>query len=233
MKLTLVHSYCSGVFSSRSLEWPRPQSLLALPSTDKHSYRWPMPSLHGLLLVLGVGHLPPCPLALSLSLTSSVSYTLFCLLYPILSLIPNYVSLIPCSVSYTPFCLLYPILYLIPHSVSYTLFCFLYHNRITWTRDSEHPRQLLMEIHQLAFFMQSVLALHNFSQTATEVLNEYFYSHLSNPYPSEEAKEELARKCGITVSQVGRRLSKMDYFNIRDGNIAILANQLSVVEVRF
>uniref|UniRef100_A0A4X1V9X7 PBX homeobox 2 n=1 Tax=Sus scrofa TaxID=9823 RepID=A0A4X1V9X7_PIG len=37
---------------------------------------------------------------------------------------------------------------------------------------------------------------------ATEVLNEYFYSHLSNPYPSEEAKEELAKKCGITVSQV-------------------------------
>ena len=35
------------------------------------------------------------------------------------------------------------------------------------------------------------------------MLNEYFYSHLSNPYPSEEAKEELARKCGITVSQVG------------------------------
>jgi hypothetical protein len=43
----------------------------------------------------------------------------------------------------------------------------------------------------------------NFSKTATELLNEYFYSHLSNPYPSEEAKEELARKCGITVSQVG------------------------------
>ncbi|GAU98711.1 hypothetical protein RvY_09822-2 [Ramazzottius varieornatus] len=42
----------------------------------------------------------------------------------------------------------------------------------------------------------------NFSKTATEVLNEYFYSHLSNPYPSEEAKEELARKCGITVSQI-------------------------------
>jgi len=42
----------------------------------------------------------------------------------------------------------------------------------------------------------------NFSKTATEVLNEYFYSHLSNPYPSEEAKEELARKCSITVSQV-------------------------------
>uniref|UniRef100_A0A8C9QKD6 PBX homeobox 4 n=1 Tax=Spermophilus dauricus TaxID=99837 RepID=A0A8C9QKD6_SPEDA len=42
----------------------------------------------------------------------------------------------------------------------------------------------------------------NFSKQATEVLNEYFYSHLSNPYPSEEAKEDLARKGGITVSQV-------------------------------
>ncbi|XP_062278716.1 pre-B-cell leukemia transcription factor 2 isoform X2 [Scomber scombrus] len=42
----------------------------------------------------------------------------------------------------------------------------------------------------------------NFSKQATEVLNEYFYSHLSNPYPSEEAKEELAKNCGITVSQV-------------------------------
>merc|ERR1719251_652559 len=42
----------------------------------------------------------------------------------------------------------------------------------------------------------------NFSKQASEILNEYFYSHLSNPYPSEEAKEELARKCKITVSQV-------------------------------
>jgi hypothetical protein len=42
----------------------------------------------------------------------------------------------------------------------------------------------------------------NFNKQATEVLNEYFYSHLSNPYPSEEAKEELAKKCAITVSQV-------------------------------
>uniref|UniRef100_H9G7X9 PBC domain-containing protein n=1 Tax=Anolis carolinensis TaxID=28377 RepID=H9G7X9_ANOCA len=31
----------------------------------------------------------------------------------------------------------------------------------------------------------------NFSKQATEILNEYFYSHLSNPYPSEEAKEDL------------------------------------------
>ncbi|KAI6241516.1 BMA-CEH-20, isoform d [Aphelenchoides fujianensis] len=42
----------------------------------------------------------------------------------------------------------------------------------------------------------------NFSKQATEVLNEYFYSHLQNPYPSEEVKEDLARQCQITVSQV-------------------------------
>lgn len=42
----------------------------------------------------------------------------------------------------------------------------------------------------------------NFSKQAKEILDSYFYSHLSNPYPSEEAKEELARKCGISVSQV-------------------------------
>ncbi|XP_037078709.1 homeobox protein extradenticle-like isoform X4 [Pollicipes pollicipes] len=42
----------------------------------------------------------------------------------------------------------------------------------------------------------------NFTKTATEVLNEYFYANLSNPYPTEEVKEELARKCNITVSQV-------------------------------
>jgi len=42
----------------------------------------------------------------------------------------------------------------------------------------------------------------NFTKKSTEHLNEYFYSHLANPYPSEEAKEELARKCGISVSQV-------------------------------
>ncbi|XP_054646653.1 pre-B-cell leukemia transcription factor 1-like isoform X1 [Dunckerocampus dactyliophorus] len=42
----------------------------------------------------------------------------------------------------------------------------------------------------------------NFNKQATEILNEYFYSHLSNPYPSEEAKEELAKKCAITIAQV-------------------------------
>ena len=34
------------------------------------------------------------------------------------------------------------------------------------------------------------------------MLNEYFYANLTNPYPSEEVKEELARKCGISVQQV-------------------------------
>ncbi|KAI3386275.1 hypothetical protein SNEBB_007617 [Seison nebaliae] len=42
----------------------------------------------------------------------------------------------------------------------------------------------------------------NFDKQATEILNEYFYSHLSNPYPSEETKEDLAQKCGISVSQI-------------------------------
>uniref|UniRef100_A0A0N4ZG18 Homeobox domain-containing protein n=1 Tax=Parastrongyloides trichosuri TaxID=131310 RepID=A0A0N4ZG18_PARTI len=42
----------------------------------------------------------------------------------------------------------------------------------------------------------------NFSKQSVDLLNEYFYAHLSNPYPSEEVKEELARQCNITVSQV-------------------------------
>lgn len=56
--------------------------------------------------------------------------------------------------------------------------------------------------YNLVLFLLSRRKRRNFSKQATEVLNEYFYSHLSNPYPSEEAKEELARKCSITVSQV-------------------------------
>ena len=56
----------------------------------------------------------------------------------------------------------------------------------------------------------------NFSKRATEVLNKYFYSHLNNPYPSEEAKERLARKGGITVSQV-TVLSCHAFLNIEGG----------------
>lgn len=54
----------------------------------------------------------------------------------------------------------------------------------------------------VVFFSHFRRKRRNFSKQATEILNEYFYSHLSNPYPSEEAKEELAKKCSITVSQV-------------------------------
>lgn len=55
----------------------------------------------------------------------------------------------------------------------------------------------------------------NFSKQATEILNEYFYSHLSNPYPSEEAKEELAKKCSITVSQVSKSSGNNHWFKYR------------------
>ncbi|KAJ8283567.1 hypothetical protein COCON_G00024170 [Conger conger] len=56
--------------------------------------------------------------------------------------------------------------------------------------------------HYYPRFLDARRKRRNFNKQATEVLNEYFYSHLSNPYPSEEAKEELAKKCAITVSQV-------------------------------
>jgi hypothetical protein len=42
----------------------------------------------------------------------------------------------------------------------------------------------------------------NFSKQAKEILDAYFCSHLSNPYPNVETKEELARKCGISILQV-------------------------------
>ena len=46
----------------------------------------------------------------------------------------------------------------------------------------------------------------NFSKTSQEILNEYFYANLANPYPSEEVKEELAKKCGISTQQVHNTL---------------------------
>ncbi|CAJ0942784.1 unnamed protein product, partial [Mesorhabditis belari] len=42
----------------------------------------------------------------------------------------------------------------------------------------------------------------NFSKAATDILNEYFFANINNPYPSEELKEELAQRCKISVSQV-------------------------------
>ena len=58
----------------------------------------------------------------------------------------------------------------------------------------------------------------NFSKKSSEILNEYFYSNLANPYPSEEVKEELARKCGITVSQVSiNNLHLPIFFSLKKG----------------
>lgn len=51
-------------------------------------------------------------------------------------------------------------------------------------------------------FLDSRRKRRNFSKKALDILNDYFYSHLANPYPSEEVKDELSRRCGITVSQV-------------------------------
>ena len=57
----------------------------------------------------------------------------------------------------------------------------------------------------------------NFSKKSSEILNEYFYSNLANPYPSEEVKEELARKCGITVSQVSINDLLLLFFSLKKG----------------
>uniref|UniRef100_A0A665WLI4 Uncharacterized protein n=1 Tax=Echeneis naucrates TaxID=173247 RepID=A0A665WLI4_ECHNA len=51
-------------------------------------------------------------------------------------------------------------------------------------------------------FMDARRKRRNFSKQATQILNEYFYSHLANPYPSEKVKDELSKKCSISVSQV-------------------------------
>lgn len=66
----------------------------------------------------------------------------------------------------------------------------------------------------------------NFSKQATEILNEYFYSHLSNPYPSEEAKEELAKKCSITVSQVSAHSMGMSLFPSNTGTLFLPQDSL-------
>jgi len=42
----------------------------------------------------------------------------------------------------------------------------------------------------------------NHTKVSSEILNEYFYANLSNPYPTDEVKEELARQCGISMSQI-------------------------------
>lgn len=68
----------------------------------------------------------------------------------------------------------------------------------------------------------------NFSKQAAEILNEYFYAHLANPYPSEEAKEELAKKCSITVSQV--RSSKIRWDQKKKMNHTFNWTSLSIMK---
>uniref|UniRef100_A0A1I7XZT7 Homeobox domain-containing protein n=1 Tax=Steinernema glaseri TaxID=37863 RepID=A0A1I7XZT7_9BILA len=42
----------------------------------------------------------------------------------------------------------------------------------------------------------------NFSKPSVDILNQYFFANLENPYPSEEVKEELARMCNMSTNQV-------------------------------
>eukprot|EP00761_Pharyngomonas_kirbyi_P013983 gb/GECH01014013.1/.p1 GENE.gb/GECH01014013.1/~~gb/GECH01014013.1/.p1 ORF type:complete len:459 (+),score=118.98 gb/GECH01014013.1/:1-1377(+) len=37
---------------------------------------------------------------------------------------------------------------------------------------------------------------------ATEALNTWFFSHLHDPYPTDEEKQSLANKCGLTLTQI-------------------------------
>lgn len=59
--------------------------------------------------------------------------------------------------------------------------------------------KLIIEFLKIGIFRRK---RRNFNKQATKILNEYFYHHLSNPYPSEEVKEDLDGKCSITVSQI-------------------------------
>lgn len=42
----------------------------------------------------------------------------------------------------------------------------------------------------------------NFPKKATRILNEYFESHMDQPYPDEQTKQRLAIVCGVSVAQV-------------------------------
>ena len=41
-----------------------------------------------------------------------------------------------------------------------------------------------------------------FPKIASEILNGYYYEHPDNRYPCSDEKEALAKRCGISVSQV-------------------------------
>lgn len=81
----------------------------------------------------------------------------------------------------------------------------------SWPGSAALPCPRYRDVTSNFSFLDSRRKRRNFTKQALELLNEYFYSHLANPYPSEEAKEELARKCGITVSQVLRDVKSRKY----------------------
>ena len=66
----------------------------------------------------------------------------------------------------------------------------------------------------------------NFSKPASEILNEYFYAHLSNPYPSEDVKEELAKRSNITVSQVQYKFFFTSHFSFNIQSLTLLVTKL-------
>ncbi|CAI5456769.1 unnamed protein product [Caenorhabditis angaria] len=42
----------------------------------------------------------------------------------------------------------------------------------------------------------------NFDKQTTEILQRWFNEHISHPYPTDKEKEDLAKQCGIKLSQV-------------------------------
>lgn len=40
------------------------------------------------------------------------------------------------------------------------------------------------------------------SKQATEILTNWFYAHINDPYPTEEEKQMLAAKCVLSINQI-------------------------------
>ena len=69
--------------------------------------------------------------------------------------------------------------------------------------------------------------------TATNILRGYLFCNLENPYPSEEVKEELARKSGLTVSQVRINFFFVFHRKISSTNILLYLSLAAVFLSRF
>uniref|UniRef100_A0A914DAJ2 Homeobox domain-containing protein n=1 Tax=Acrobeloides nanus TaxID=290746 RepID=A0A914DAJ2_9BILA len=78
--------------------------------------------------------------------------------------------------------------------------------------DALKQRQLFWETELKAITCNRIMLLRttlntkrkrkNFSKKATLILNEYFDSHMDQPYPDDETKAKLAKRCGISPVQV-------------------------------